>query len=82
MSDSLAIINHLLIDDVMPLIRAYSRPINPMVYPLQCEFSWRHNAEIAEHASIVGHNRQLGYHSNLRDYIRDQEEELAEIEAL
>jgi hypothetical protein len=80
MSDSVAIINHLLIDDVLPLIRAYARPINPMAYALQCEFSWRHNCDVAEEASNVGHNRQ--YYDNLRLCLRDHEAEMDDIRAM
>lgn len=57
MTDSVSIISHLLTDDILPIIRTYARPVNPMNYALQCEFSWRHNADIAEEASTIGHNR-------------------------
>ena len=76
MSDSVAIINHLLIDDILPLVRAYARPINPMAYALQCEFAVRHTIEFAEHASNVGHNRQ--YYDNLKQCLRAHEKELVE----
>ncbi len=70
MTDSLSIISHLLVDDILPIIRQYARPVNPMVYALQCEFSWRHNADIAEEASVIGHNRLNGRYT-IQDCIRE-----------
>jgi hypothetical protein len=74
MHEPTTIISHLLIDDVLPLVRTYCRPTHPMVYALQCHFSWEHNAEVAEEASTIAYNRIVSPDWTIRELIAEQEQ--------